>query len=143
MTAVHIDGLSVRHDRHAPGSRVIDSLDMEVEVGETLGLIGPSGCRNSTLLRVLPSIQRHWQGQVRILNDTLIPGRRFAAALRGNVQMVFQDPYGSLHPLHTVERTVSAPLRRNGVAAVRSRALEALEEVSLSPEFLRRLPHQL
>src|ERR1700722_3506448 len=143
MSAVRIEGLSVRHDRQAPGRRVIDALDLEVDVGETFGLIGPSGCGKSTLLGVLAGIHRHWQGQVRILNDTLIPGRRFAAALRGNVQMVFQDPYGSLHPLHTVERTLSEPLRVNGVAAVRSRAIEALEEVSLSPTVMQRLPHQL
>jgi peptide/nickel transport system ATP-binding protein len=143
MTAIRIDGLSVRYDRHAPGRRVIDALDLEVDAGETFGLIGPSGCGKSTLLRVLAGIHRHWQGQVRILDETLIPGRRFAAALRGNVQMVFQDPYGSLHPLHSVERTLSEPLQVNGVAAVRSRALEALDEVSLSPAVLPRLPHQL
>jgi peptide/nickel transport system ATP-binding protein len=67
MTAIRIDGLSVRHDRHAPGRRVIDALDLEVDTGETFGLIGPSGCGKSTLLRVLAGIHRHWQGQVRIL----------------------------------------------------------------------------
>jgi peptide/nickel transport system ATP-binding protein len=143
MTAIRIDGLSVRHDRRAPDRPVIDALDLEVDAGETFGLIGPSGCGKSTLLRVLAGIHRHWQGQVRILNETLIPGRRFAGALRGNVQMVFQDPYGSLHPLHSVERTLSEPLRVNGVAAVRSRTLAALDEVSLSAAILPRLPHQL
>src|ERR1700722_18125651 len=103
MSAIRIDGLSVRHDGHAPVRRVIDALDLEVGEGETFGLVGPSGCGKSTLLRVLAGIQRHWHGQVRVFNETLTPGRRFAAALRGNVQMVFQDPYGSLHPLHTVE----------------------------------------
>jgi peptide/nickel transport system ATP-binding protein len=143
MTAILIDGLSVRHQGQAPGRRVIDALDLEVGAGETFGLVGPSGCGKSTLLRVLAGIQRHWQGQVRLFDETLMPGRRFAAALRSNVQMVFQDPYGSLHPLHTVERTLSEPLRVNGVAAVRSRALEALDEVNLLPAVLRRLPHQL
>jgi peptide/nickel transport system ATP-binding protein len=143
MTAIRIDGLSVRHDGHAPARRVIDALDLEVGAGETFGLIGPSGCGKSTLLRVLAGIQRHWQGEVRLFNETLIPGRRFDAALRGNVQMVFQDPYGSLHPLHTVERTLSEPLRVNGVAAIRSRALEALDEVNLSAGVLQRFPHQL
>jgi peptide/nickel transport system ATP-binding protein len=57
--------------------------------------------------------------------------------------MVFQDPYGSLHPLHTVERTLSEPLQVGGVAAVRSRALQALEEVSLPPSVLARFPRQL
>jgi peptide/nickel transport system ATP-binding protein len=143
MTAIRIDGLSVRHDSHAPGRRVIDALDLEVRTGETFGLVGPSGCGKSTLLRVLAGIQRHWQGQVRLFSEPLVPGRRFAAALRGNVQMVFQDPYGSLHPSHTVQRTLSEPLRVNGVEAVRSRTLAALDEVNLSSEVLQRLPHQL
>jgi peptide/nickel transport system ATP-binding protein len=143
VTAIRIDRLSVRHDAHAPGRSVIDALDLVVGAGETFGLVGPSGCGKSTLLRVLAGIQRRWQGQVRLFNETLIPGRRFTAALRGNVQMVFQDPYGSLHPLHTVERTLSEPLRVNGVAAIRSRALEALDEVSLSAAVLQRFPHQL
>jgi peptide/nickel transport system ATP-binding protein len=143
VTAICIDGLRVRYDRHSPGRRVIDALDLEVNQGETFGLIGPSGCGKSTLLRVLAGIHRHWQGQVRLLDQALIPGRRFGAALRSNVQMVFQDPYGSLHPLHSVERTLSEPLRVNGVAEVRSRALQALEEVSLPSAVLLRFPHQL
>jgi peptide/nickel transport system ATP-binding protein len=143
VTAICIDGLRVRYDRHSPGRRVIDALDLEVNQGETFGLIGPSGCGKSTLLRVLAGIHRHWHGQVRLLDQALIPGRRFGAALRSNVQMVFQDPYGSLHPLHSVERTLSEPLRVNGVAEVRSRALQALEEVSLPSAVLLRFPHQL
>ncbi len=143
MTAIRIDGLSVRYDRHSPGRRVIDALDLEVNEGETFGLIGPSGCGKSTLLRVLAGIHRHWQGRVRLLDQALIPGGRFGTALRSNVQMVFQDPYGSLHPLHTVERTLSEPLRVNGAAEVRSRALQALEEVRLPSAVLLRFPHQL
>jgi peptide/nickel transport system ATP-binding protein len=143
VTAIRIDGLRVSHDRHAPGRGVIESLDLEVDAGETFGLIGPSGCGKSTLLRVLAGIHRHWQGRVRLFNETLIPGRRFGNALRRNVQMIFQDPYGSLHPLHTVERTLSEPLKVNGVADVQSRALKALEEVSLPRGVLLRYPHQL
>jgi peptide/nickel transport system ATP-binding protein len=143
VSLVCISGLSVSHDRPAPGRRVIDELDLEFGEGETFGLIGPSGCGKSTLLRVLAGIHRRWQGQVSILNENLTPGRRFVGALRGNVQMVFQDPYGSLHPLHTVERTLSEPLRVNGISAVRSLTLAALDEVSLSPAVLPRFPHQL
>jgi peptide/nickel transport system ATP-binding protein len=142
MTAIRIDGLSVQFG-HSPGRLVIDALDLEINAGESFGLIGPSGCGKSTLLRVMAGIYRDWQGQVRVFNQALIPGRRFTGALRRDVQMVFQDPYGSLHPLHTVERILSEPLRVNGVAAVQSRALQALEEVSLPPSVLTRFPRQL
>ncbi len=57
--------------------------------------------------------------------------------------MVFQDPYASLHPRHTVERTLLEPLRVNGIADVRARMHQALEEVSLAPDIARRYPHQL
>ena len=143
MTAIHIEGLSVRNDAQKSARRVIDALDLDVKAGEIFGLIGPSGCGKSTLLRVLAGIHRHWQGKVRVLDETLVPGQRFGNALRRNVQMVFQDPYGSLHPLHTVERTLREPLEVNGVADARARALKAIEEVSLPPNVLQRYPHQL
>ncbi len=143
MSAIRIDGLSVQYDRHSTERRVLDGLDLEVGAGETFGLIGPSGCGKSTVLRVLAGIYRRWQGRVHLLDQAVLPGRRLTGALRRNVQMVFQDPYGSLHPLHTIERTLSEPLRVNGVAAVRERALQALTEVSLPPSVLQRFPHQL
>jgi peptide/nickel transport system ATP-binding protein len=140
---IRIEGLSAEYHRRSPGRRVIEALDLDVEAGETFGVFGPSGCGKSTLLRVLAGIHRHWRGRVRVLGQNLIPGHRFAGASRRDVQMVFQDPYGSLHPLHTVERTLSEPLRVNGVAAVRARALQALDEVSLPASMLGRFPHQL
>jgi peptide/nickel transport system ATP-binding protein len=142
VTAISIVGLSVQYGG-SPGRLAIDALDLDIEAGEIFGLIGPSGCGKSTLLRVLAGIHRHWQGRVRVLDQALIPGRRFTGVLRRDVQMVFQDPYGSLHPLHSVERTLSEPLQVNGVADVRSRALQALEEVSLPPSVLARFPQQL
>jgi peptide/nickel transport system ATP-binding protein len=143
MSAILIEKLSVRHDQQGPGRNVIDALDLQVGESETFGLIGPSGCGKSTLLRVLAGIHRHWQGHVQLLNRGLIPGRRFAAALRANVQMVFQDPYGSLHPRHSVERTLSDPLRVNRIRGVGSRVLQALDEVSLPAAVLPRFPHEL
>ena len=123
MTAIRIEGLSVQYGG-LPSRLAIDALDLDIEAGEIFGLIGPSGCGKSTLLRVMAGIHRQWQGRVRVLDQALIPGRRFTGALRRDVQMVFQDPYGSLHPLHSVERTLREPLQVNGVAEVRSRALQ-------------------
>jgi peptide/nickel transport system ATP-binding protein len=143
VTAIHIDALTVRHDRHGVGRPVIEDLELDVETGETFGLIGRSGCGKSTLLRILAGIHRHWKGNIRLLNEPLAAGRRFEAQLRNNVQMVFQDPYGSLHPLHTVERALCEPLKINGVRDVRARLLKALEEVRLPATVLQRYPHQL
>jgi peptide/nickel transport system ATP-binding protein len=143
MNAICIEELSVQYDRDPGGRPVIERLDLEVNPGETFGLIGPSGCGKSTVLRVLAGIHRHWKGKVRVLGQPVVSGRRFSGALRSKVQMVFQDPYGSLHPLHTVERTLSEPLRVNGAAAVQSQVLRSLDDVGLSPSILERRPHQL
>jgi peptide/nickel transport system ATP-binding protein len=142
MSAICIDKLSVRHGQ-GPGTNVIEAFDLQVEEAETFGLIGPSGCGKSTLLRVLAGIHRHWRGEVRLLDQVLVPGRRFAASLRVNVQMVFQDPYGSLHPRHNIQRTLSEPLQVKGIEDATPRVLQALEEVSLPAAVLPRFPHEL
>lgn len=143
MSPVVVRGLSAYHAPRGEGGKVVDALDLQVEEGETFGLVGASGCGKSTLLRVLAGIHRHWRGHVRLLGEELRSDRRLSAGLRAQVQMVFQDPYGSLHPLHTVERTLSEPLRVNGVREAAPRVLRALDEVSLTPAVLPRLPNEL
>ncbi len=122
---------------------VLRSLDLDVAAGEIFGLMGPSGCGKSTLLRVLAGIHRRWTGTIRVQNSALTPGQRFRGKLRRDVQMVFQDPYASLHPLHTVERTLLEPLRVNGLPASRARVIQALDEVRLAPALAQRHPHEL
>ena len=143
MSAILIEHLHVQHAGAAPGRPLIDGLDLHIEESETFGLIGPSGCGKSTLLRVLAGIHRQWQGRIRVLGRDLLPGQGGARARDRDVQMVFQDPYGSLHPRHTVERTLSEPLQVNGVGPVRARVLQALDEVGLTAAMLARLPRQL
>ncbi len=143
MNPIVIESLSVEFSRGDSARAVIDDLNLVVDSGETFGLVGPSGCGKSTLLRVLAGVNRDWQGRVWLLDHPLTPGRRFLGDLRRGVQMVFQDPYASLHPRHTVERTLLEPLRVNGIADVRARMHQALEEVSLAPDIARRYPHQL
>jgi peptide/nickel transport system ATP-binding protein len=91
----------------------------------------------------LAGVNREWRGQIELLGRLLTPGARFQGELRREVQMVFQDPYASLHPRHSVERTLLEPLQVNGVAEPRLRMLQALDEVSLSSAVLMRYPHQL
>lgn len=143
MSAIDARSVSVDFGAGATGRRVLDSLSLNVASGETFGLIGPSGCGKSTLLRVLAGVNRDWRGQIELLGRPLIPGARFAGDLRREVQMVFQDPYASLHPRHSVERALFEPLQVNGIPDPRTRMLQALEEVSLPRAVLDRYPHQL
>jgi peptide/nickel transport system ATP-binding protein len=141
LTAVAVESLSVRL---VEGARpVIDSLDLAVADGEIFGLVGPSGCGKSTLLRVLAGVNRDWQGSVELLHHHPQPHRRFTGSLRREVQMVFQDPYASLHPRHTVARALLEPLRLLGVEQPRARMLRALAEVGLDPPVASRYPHEL
>jgi len=111
---------------------LFDKLKLTVGRGETFGILGPSGCGKSTLLRIIAGVQRHWSGRIRLFEHAIVPGARFKGALRCEIQMVFQDPYASLHPLHTVERALTEPLVVHGVADAGTVALERLQEVGLS-----------
>ena len=143
MSSIEVQSVSVDFGAGAAGRRVLDSLSVSVAAGEAFGLIGPSGCGKSTLLRVLAGVNREWRGRIELLGRPLTPGARFEGDLRREVQMVFQDPYASLHPRHSIERTLLEPLRVNGVAEPRVRMLQALDEVSLPRAVLVRYPHQL
>jgi peptide/nickel transport system ATP-binding protein len=141
VTAVALESLSVRLVK---GARpVIDSLSLAVADGEIFGLVGPSGCGKSTLLRVLAGVNRDWHGSVELLHHRPQPHRRFTGTLRREVQMVFQDPYASLHPRHTVARTLLEPLRLLGAERPHERMMRALSEVGLDPLIASRYPHEL
>lgn len=125
------------------GKVAVSSASFTVDAGETFSLIGASGCGKSTLLRVLAGLQREWRGQVRLLEQPVAPGERFTGALRRNVQMVFQDPYASLHPNHTMYRTLAEPLQIHGETQIEARVTRALQEVGLPTDAVNRYPHQL
>jgi peptide/nickel transport system ATP-binding protein len=141
VTAVAIESLSVRLISGAPP--VIDSLSLAITDGEVFGLVGPSGCGKSTLLRVLAGVNRDWRGSVELLQHCPQPHRRFSGSLRREVQMVFQDPYASLHPRHTVARALLEPLRLLGAKQPRERMMRALSEVGLDSPIALRYPHEL
>ena len=143
MSAIEAQSVSVDFGAGEVRRRVLDSLSLGVAAGETFGLIGPSGCGKSTLLRVLAGVNCEWRGRIELLGRPLIPGARFEGDLRRDVQMVFQDPYASLHPRHSIERTLLEPLQVNGIPDPRTRMVQALDEVSLPRAVLDRYPHQL
>lgn len=143
MDAVSVESLRVGFNERSGAHPAIDSADLLVRPGEIFGIFGPSGCGKSTLLRVLSGVHRRWSGRIRILGQDIESGRRFQGDLRRDVQMVFQDPYGSLHPLHTIGRALLEPLRVHHVSDASSRVAALLEEVGLGADVAERYPHQL
>jgi peptide/nickel transport system ATP-binding protein len=139
MAVVDIRGLKVSFGEKT----VVSDASFAVEKGETFSLIGASGCGKSTLLRVLAGLQREWQGEVSLLGNPIKAQTRFQGSLRRNVQMVFQDPYASLHPNHTLYRTLAEPLKIHGEKEIEQKVKTALEQVGLPADAARRFPHQL
>lgn len=121
----------------------MSAASFAVDAGETFSLIGASGCGKSTILRVLAGLQRDWRGRVELFDKAITPGLRFQGELRRNVQMVFQDPYASLHPNHTLWRTLAEPLKIHAIGEIEHRVSTALQEVGLPADAARRYPHQL
>ncbi|CAM7947656.1 ABC transporter ATP-binding protein [Klebsiella michiganensis] len=121
----------------------VSAASFAVDARETFSLIGASGCGKSTILRVLAGLQRDWRGRVELFDKAITPGARFQGELRRNVQTVFQDPYASLHPNHTLWRTLAEPLKIHAIGEIEHRVSTALQEVGLPADAARRYPHQL
>jgi peptide/nickel transport system ATP-binding protein len=143
MSAIRLHDLRIWHPADGAGRTVVHEATLTVDAGETFGLVGPSGCGKSSLLRVLAGLHRQWSGEVSLLGQRLLPGRRFDAGLRGKVQMVFQDPYASLHPRHRIGRALREPLALAGEPRPDARIADLLAAVDLPPAIADRYPHQL
>ena len=119
----------------------VEEVSLHVKEGEAYGLVGESGSGKSTILRAICGLAPVTAGTISV-NGKLVTHPRDKAFYR-TVQMVFQDPYGSLHPRHTVDNVLSEPLIIQGVGDVEARILKALRDVGLGPSFRFRYPHQL
>jgi len=135
--AISIDGLAVVFDRF----RALKGVSLEVQSGDSFGLVGESGSGKSTLLKAIAGLVPAKSGTITVNGKTL--GARRDKAFYREVQMVFQDPYGSLHPRQTVDRLLQEPLAIHGFADGEQRIQRALDEVGLGNGFRFRYAHQL
>ncbi len=119
----------------------VDGVSFSVAPGESFGLVGESGSGKSTVLRGIAGLAEVSSGQIALDGVPLDHSR--TKAFRRAVQMVFQDPYGSLHPRQTIERQLSEPLRILGIPDKADRIRQGMERVGLDRSFLYRFPHQL
>ena len=120
---------------------VLHDVSFDVGQGESFALVGESGSGKSTILKALSGQIKSWSGQLEIAGRT--QSARLNASLARKVQMVFQDPYGSLHPRRTVDDTLREPLAIQRIPERDARVLEMLDAVGLPRRFRFRLPHQL
>lgn len=126
------------------GARAVHAvrdLNLAVARGESFGLVGESGSGKSTVLRAIAGLLAEPGGEIHI-DGALLGGRR-SKAFRRQVQMVFQDPYGSLHPRHTVDQILSEPAKIHGLPETSRRVVRALDEVGLPASIRFRYPHQI
>ena len=135
--------LVVAFGEGAATTRAVDGVSFAVAKGETFGLVGESGCGKSTVLRALSGLNPNYEGAVLLAGEPLPLGKKRDRAFFRRVQMVFQDPYGSLHPRQTVNTQLMEPVRIHGLDRPDERVLAALDTVGLGAAFRFRYPHQL
>ena len=138
---IEFEKLNVRFGEGAGRVAALSDFSLSIGEGEAVGLVGESGGGKSTVLRALAGLAPVHGGTIRL--DGRVLGRRRNTEFARRVQMVFQDPYGSLHPRQTVAICLALPLRIHRLGDVDARLASALKDVGLGPEFRFRFPHQL
>ena len=137
MSAIVLSGVDIAYGE----TRIVHAADIAVAEGESFGLVGESGSGKSTVLKAIAGLAPDWTGRIELFGKPR--GKRIDRDFARLCQMVFQDPYGSLHPRQTVDATLSEPLAIHGVAGADDKVPAMMEACGLDQRFRFRLPHQL
>lgn len=126
--------------------RAVDDVSFEILAGETLGLVGESGCGKSTVGRCLLRLHEPTSGEVLFEGQNLVglPNKEMQR-LRREMQIIFQDPYASLNPRLSIQSIVSEPLKIHGIGnktEQKDRVADLLQKVGLDPNYMKRYPHE-
>jgi len=138
---IEIKNLNLAFGEGEKRNQVLDEVNISVGEGKIYGLVGESGSGKTTVLKCLAGLFTHWDGELAI--DGIPLGRKINAERCRRVQMVFQDPYGSLHPRHTIGDILEEPLQIHGISDRDRRIHSLLDKVGLNRAFRDRFPHQL
>lgn len=141
MSMIEITGLNLSFGSGAGLNAVLHDVDLRVAEGQAFGLVGESGSGKTTVLRCLAGQYQHWQGHLQVAGQAVT--RHLPLSHYRTVQMVFQDPYASLHPRHTIDAALQEPLRIHGIEGRAQKVSEILRKVGLNDSFRFRYPHQL
>jgi peptide/nickel transport system ATP-binding protein len=138
---IEVRGLDVTFSSGKQQNHVVKDVSFSVARGETLGIVGESGCGKSTVLRCLSGMERGWSGEIRLAGRTV--GKSRSLDDLKCAQMVFQDPYGSLHPRHRIGTALAEPLRAMGRPEIWQTVERSLQQVGLPAAVSNRFPHEL
>ena len=138
---IEVKQLNLEFGEGEKRNQVLNDVTFHVKPGEIYGLVGVSGSGKTTVLKCLAGLFTHWQGELAINGQQL--EHRISQARCRQVQMVFQDPYGSLHPRHTIGDILEEPLHIHGITERDRRINTLLDRVGLNRAFRDRFPHQL
>ncbi|HGG05488.1 MAG TPA: ABC transporter ATP-binding protein [Aliiroseovarius sp.] len=141
MSELVFDDLNVWFGEGEDRVDAVKHATFTVPSGASFGLVGESGSGKSTILRALVGLVPTWSGTMKVNGVTL--GKKRPRDFFKDVQMVFQDPYASLHPRHSVDQVLSETLKLHGFRNIDGRIEKLLSDVGLGPEFRFRYPHQL
>ena len=138
-------------EKRKPSVKAVNNVSFEVKEGETFGLVGESGCGKTTLGKCIVRLLKPTSGKIFYnddgeMKDLLRLPKKESQAMRKKIRIVFQDPYASLNPQHTILEAFDEPMRVHGVGGSKEQRREliaqALERVNLQPDYIYRYPHE-
>lgn len=141
MSDISIKNMNVWFGQGAERVDAVKDASFDVPSGASFGLVGESGSGKSTILRAIMGLAPTWSGNVQVGEFTL--GKKRPKEFFRDVQMVFQDPYASLHPRHSVDQMLGETLYLHGFKDIDRRIMKLLDDVGLGQSFRFRYPHQL